>query len=190
MATLYTQDVKVTLLNVIYTPEATIVQLDVEPEEARLYLTAFEKTALKCLETGEVFPLYYEAHSDYEEQYILIFPPTQSRHFSIIHGKKPGKYSENVLWDFPEVVVGNRPIQEIKNKISDGEEIFQPYKSTVIRRFLGFNDDWSSSVQLEKDETVTVIGKNEKKDIVRIEYQGKKLQVSIGNAKNCLSPLK
>ena len=113
-----TVDTKVTLLNVVYTPEATIIQLDCE-KEARNDMTADRATALTDLETGEVFPLFTVEKTD-DEQFFLIFPPTQSRHFALSQmSEETRKMLEKknagfVYWNFPEVKVDNLSAQKPK----------------------------------------------------------------------------
>ena len=119
-----TVDVEVILLNVAYTPEATIIQLDVSEKDAVDNLETGLDATLTDLETGKVFPLFsYEfVRKSSGNEYFLIFAPTQSKHFALSqmsekeikkYGKKLAE-KEIVLWNFPEVKVGDLPLQKPK----------------------------------------------------------------------------
>jgi hypothetical protein len=134
-------------------------------------MTADRATALTDLETGEIFPLFTVEETD-DEQFFLIFPPTQSRHFALsqmseetrkmLEKKKAGF----VYWNFPEVKVGNLSAQ--KPKIAAPEPSFSAtvtaasttvYGSVPKTILLIFNTfEMAEVATVKKGDEVTVTG--------------------------------
>ena len=110
------EEFELILHSVMYLPEVTIVRLHTDHERALWSLLSprdqsWEKSiVLTCLDTGERFPIWDSDSAGWDDlQVVLFFPPTKSRHFSIIHERTQGWLGRNsrgvIAWDFPEVVV-------------------------------------------------------------------------------------
>jgi hypothetical protein len=118
-----TSSLEVTLLNVVYAPEATIIQLGIEEHMAIFDMDVDHSTALTDLETGETFSLFTAEDAMDYNQFFLIFPPAKSRHFALLQFDSKRReemeksifftrFGEVVLWDFPEVKAGTVPVQK------------------------------------------------------------------------------
>jgi len=94
-------DAMVTLENILYAEDCTVVYLTVTDAKARDLYGEFNTTAwkksltVKDLDTGETFPLlqadykpawkYEKVKDGYQSSIVFFFPPFKSRHFSLTH---------------------------------------------------------------------------------------------------------
>ena len=158
------------MLNVIYAPEVTIIQLDVSNKDMMLRIGADFSSTLTDLETGKSFNLLCAETGNNSTEFILIYPPTQSRHFAVTQASKEMKEKmkkkiakmETVIWDFPEVKVGNLPAQKPKPVVkaqptATGTAVVTA-GTTQIHRGAFENSSWVG--KLKQGDVITITGKD------------------------------
>ena len=94
-------DAKVTLENILYADDCTVLYITVTDAKVRDLSGTFNTTAwkksltVKDLDTGEIFPIlqadykqtwkYEQIKNDWKSSIVFFFPPFKSRHFSLTH---------------------------------------------------------------------------------------------------------